>query len=48
MKVEAQYGVMAQAASSSGGTLPPFSASFFMTSLCSQTFMVAVSFVSPE
>jgi hypothetical protein len=29
-----------------GGTLPPFSASFFMTSLWSHMFMLAVSPVS--
>jgi hypothetical protein len=34
--------------SRSWGTLPPFSASFFITSLCSHMFIVAVSFVSPR
>jgi hypothetical protein len=33
--------------SNSWGTLPPFSASFFMTCLCSQMFIVAVSSVLP-
>lgn len=33
---------------SSGGTMPPFSASLAMTCLCSQMFMVAESLVSPE
>jgi hypothetical protein len=37
-----------QRESSSGGTFPPFSASFLMTSLCSHMFIVAVSPVSPE
>ena len=32
---------------SSAGTLPPFSASFCMTCLCSQTFIAAELFVSP-
>lgn len=31
----------------SAGTLPPFSDSFLMTALCSQTFIVAESLVSP-
>ena len=34
-------------ASSSGGTLPPFSASFLSTSLCSQMFIEAESFWLP-
>src|SRR5271167_2287216 len=33
--------------SSESGTLPPFSASFCMTCLCSQRFIVAESFLSP-
>jgi len=33
--------------SMSAGTLPPFSAIFRMTCLCSHMFIVAVSFVSP-
>jgi len=33
--------------SKSAGTLPPFSASFRITCLCSQIFMGAVSFMSP-
>jgi hypothetical protein len=36
-----------QLASSSAGTLPPFSASFRMTCLCSHLFMGAVSFILP-
>jgi hypothetical protein len=32
---------------SSSGTLPPFSASFIMTCLCSQMFIDAESFISP-
>jgi len=32
---------------SSSGTLPPFSASFCMTCLCSQMFIDAESFMSP-
>src|SRR5215208_2026399 len=32
----------------SSGTLPPFSASFRMTCLCSHMFMDAESFISPE
>ena len=31
----------------SSGTLPPFSASFCMTCLCSQMFIDAESFISP-
>ncbi|CAO4138542.1 hypothetical protein GPNCGGLF_LOCUS415 [Methylorubrum aminovorans] len=31
----------------SAGTLPPFSSSFLMTCLCSQTFIEAESFLSP-
>jgi hypothetical protein len=33
---------------SESGTLPPFSASLIMTCLCSQIFMLAESFMSPE
>lgn len=36
-----------QAGLKSSGTLPPFSASFWTTCLCSQTFMVAESSLSP-
>jgi hypothetical protein len=31
----------------SGGSLPPFAASLIITSLCSQMFMLAESFLSP-
>jgi hypothetical protein len=32
----------------SGGSLPPFAASFTITCLCSQMFMLAEALVSPE